>query len=320
MTPDRRIVARTREVLEDRRRMTDAARIARTEELYERCPRIREIDSALRALGVEIARSAMEPDGAARIEGIKKRSGELRRDRERLLAEQGETGELGPVCPHCGDTGFLSDGRFCDCFLKEYAAQTLRWLNEKLPERMAGFSRFDPSVFSDAVDDRFGISPRHAAQANARVCRDFAENFDKTGENLYLYGPAACGKTYLASAAAMRAAERGFSVDYETAYVLCANYEAQRFGRGDEETDAAVRAYGEVDLLLIDDLGCEMNTAFTNPALYNLINTRFGAGKSTVILSELSEAELSERYLAQTVGRIRNDFTTLPFIGTISKK
>ena len=75
MTPDRRIVARTREVLEDRRRMTDAARITRTEELYERCPQIREIDSSLRALGVEIARSAMEPDGTKRIEGIKKRSG-----------------------------------------------------------------------------------------------------------------------------------------------------------------------------------------------------------------------------------------------------
>lgn len=317
MTPDRRILARTRAVFEEKRRAQDAVRLRREAELYAACPEVEQIDAALRTLGVEIARSVFEADGPRRLAEIKTRALSLREQRARLIARAGLSEEAADACGACGDTGFLPDGKLCDCFRREYARETLRFLSAKLPA--GGFEKFDPGRFSTAQDAEYGISPRTAAETNARVCRAFAENFDTTAENLYLTGPSACGKTYLAAAIARRAAERGFSVDYETAFTLCANFEAQRFGRGDEQTDAAVEAYFGCDLLVLDDLGCEMSSAFSGPAIYNLLNSRFTAEKSTVILSELSPAELSARYMPQTASRIANDYTNLIFLGGLRR-
>ena len=62
---------------------------------------------------------------------------------------------------------------------------------------------------------------------------------------------------------------------YDTAINIVAAYETIKFGSGDGEA-AAERAarYERADLLIIDDMGTEMGTAFTVSALYNLINNR----------------------------------------------
>lgn len=313
MTPDRRILSKTRAIFEEKRRLSGSLQLQRQAALYAACPEIEGIDGALRALGVEIARSVFEADSARRLAEIKARAAELRANRTRLLQKAGLTEPESESCADCGDTGYLPDGGFCECFRKEYIRQTLSYLSGKLP--VGTFESFKPQMFSSAEDPEYGVSPRAAAETNARVLRTFAEKFDATHENLYMMGPSSCGKTYLAAAAARRAAERGFSVEYQTAFNLCADFEAQRFGRGDEDTDAAVRAYFDCDLLVLDDLGCEMSSAFSGPAIYNLLSSRHTAGKSTVILSELSSADISSRYMPQTAGRIRNDYTNLIFLG-----
>lgn len=314
MTPDRRILALTRAAFEQKRRAADEERLRVRAQAYAAAPELEEMDEALRALGVEIARSVFHTDGPARIARIKERAATLRQSRAKVLARHELRDAEEMSCPHCGDTGVMSDGRLCDCFREEYARRTLTYLDGKLPAATGDFSCFDERLFSSAEDASYGISPRDAARANARVCVEFAEGFDKTAENLYMTGPASCGKTCLAAAIARRAAKRGFSVEYETAFSLCAAMEAQRFGRADENTDAAVRAAFENDLLIVDDLGCEMSSAFSGPAIYNLINTRLAERRSTVILSELTAGELSQRYLPQTAGRIANDYTNLIFL------
>ncbi|MBR1660116.1 MAG: DNA replication protein DnaC, partial [Oscillospiraceae bacterium] len=69
------------------------------------------------------------------------------------------------------------------------------------------------------------------------------------------------------------------------------------------------------DLLILDDLGTELTTAFTQSALYNILETRLTAGKKMIFTTNLSDKELEERYIPQTVSRISGEFDVLTFRG-----
>lgn len=62
-----------------------------------------------------------------------------------------------------------------------------------------------------------GISPRVVMTAALNACRRYAEKFSLQSGNLLLNGKPGLGKTFLAACIARTAAERGFSVVYETA-------------------------------------------------------------------------------------------------------
>ena len=69
------------------------------------------------------------------------------------------------------------------------------------------------------------------------------------------------------------------------------------------------------DLLIIDDLGTEMPGQFVTSALYNLVNDRLLAGKSTIISTNLDVESLTKRYSPQIVSRLRGDYTRVAFLG-----
>ncbi len=68
-------------------------------------------------------------------------------------------------------------------------------------------------------------------------------------------------------------------------------------------------------LLILDDLGTELTTSFTQSALYYIVNSRLAAHTQTVISTNLSDGELAERYLPQIVSRIGGEYDTLLFMG-----
>ena len=72
----------------------------------------------------------------------------------------------------------------------------------------------------------------------------------------------------------------------------------------------------DCDLLIIDDLGTEMNSTFVQSALYQLINGRLLGMKSTIISTNLTPEDIGRRYSQQVYSRIEGEYTILPFIGT----
>ena len=69
------------------------------------------------------------------------------------------------------------------------------------------------------------------------------------------------------------------------------------------------------DLLILDDLGSEMTTAFVHSALYQIVNTRLMERRSTIISTNLTPGELARRYTPQIASRIEGEYTLLPFAG-----
>ena len=189
-------------------------------------------------------------------------------------------------------------------------------LSSVLPIADQNFSKFDMSFYSTRPDGRSGISPRENMEYNLGECKAYAAKFGKDSPNLLLFGSTGLGKTFLSTCIAEAVSARGFSVAYDTAINIVAAYETIKFGSGDGEA-AAERAarYERADLLIIDDMGTEMGTAFTVSALYNLINNRLMAKRPMIINTNLLPETLSEKYSPAVASRLLGEFLPLRFFG-----
>ena len=76
----------------------------------------------------------------------------------------------------------------------------------------------------------------------------------------------------------------------------------------------------QCDLLILDDLGTEMVTAFVQSALYRIVNTRLMEKKSTILNTNLTPGELGRRYSPQIASRIEGEYQILPFLGEDIRK
>ena len=76
-----------------------------------------------------------------------------------------------------------------------------------------------------------------------------------------------------------------------------------------------MRKYTDCDLLIIDDLGAEFPSQFTTSAIGNLINERLYENRPTIISTNLSVKELTERYSERTASRILGEYKRLLFVG-----
>lgn len=65
---------------------------------------------------------------------------------------------------------------------------------------------------------------------------------------------------------------------------------------------------GLIDLLIIDDLGTELNNSFTSSQLFYCINERLNSSKSTIISTNHPLNELRDRYTERVTSRLINWF------------
>ena len=320
MAYDKKLLAAARRELERER----AARADELEErkraVYAREPRIRAIDRELSATAAPVLRAALESGGdpAAAIEQLRERNLSLQAERASLLGQLGLPGDYltdKPLCPKCGDTGYDGSAT-CSCVRERYARLLKEQLSTVLPIQDQNFSRFNMNYYSTRPDARLGLSPRENMEYNLDECKAYAANFGKDSPNLLLYGSTGLGKTFLSTCIAEAVSARGFSVAYDTAINIVAAYETIKFGNGDGEA-AAERAarYERADLLIIDDMGTEMGTAFTVSALYNLINNRLMAKRPMIVNTNLMPEALSEKYSPAVASRLLGEFMALRFFG-----
>lgn len=69
------------------------------------------------------------------------------------------------------------------------------------------------------------------------------------------------------------------------------------------------------DLLIIDDLGAEMNTAFSQSCVYNLVNTRQQKKLPTVISTNLTLDGIEKAYTPRVLSRIIGGYKLLECLG-----
>ena len=314
-----RLLARARARLEETRSENRREENRRRQEIAAAIPEISEIETGLRRHMTELVGLALGAAGRGAGE-LEEENLALQARRAGLLRAHGYPEDyLEPIftCPLCRDTGWRGEA-VCSCLQKLYRQEQTRELAPLLRGGAETFDAFRLDYYGSVPAAEGERSPRDRMRTVLAVCRAWAAGFGENSPNLLFTGAPGLGKTFLSAAIARAVAEKGAGVAYDTVSGILAAFERERFSRDtDEQSDAAsrVRQLMSCDLLILDDLGTEMSTAFTQSALYTLLDGRLRAGKKTIISTNLDRGAIAERYGAALASRLTGEYEWLEFLG-----
>ncbi len=302
----------------DARRMQQlVAQSSRMDEIREKVPEVLHIQRRLAMTSAEISKVLLQKKGDIKegIAQIEKVNLELQAKEKQLLREAGYPDdylELRYTCPLCKDSGFVNGVR-CKCLREEMQKLSIQELNRSSPLETSRFEDFDLSFYPDSIDPENGQNPRLFMQKVLRYCRQYADNFTPHSPGIFMYGETGLGKTHLSLAIAGKAAEKGYSVIYGSAQDLLRQVENEHFGR--TESVGTLETMLNADLLVLDDLGAEFSSNFTQSIVYNILNSRISAGKPLIVSSNLTIQEFNEKYTRRIVSRLFSQLIQIRFIG-----
>lgn len=313
-----RLLARARARKAALRNANRAEENRRHREILEKIPEIKGLDASIRALMSGLVGVALRQETRT-TEQLEKESLTLQARRAELLREYGyDEHYLDPLfsCRKCRDTGFVGE-TICECLLALYKQEQTKDLAPLLQQEPGSFETFLLRYYSP-IRTASGESPRETMEEIFTICRHYADTFSADSGNLFLTGDPGLGKTFLSAAIARVVSAKGFSVAYDTASGLLTAFEHERFLRGEDEYSQAasrVRQLMSCDLLILDDLGTEIHTSFTQSALYALLDGRLRQKKKTIVSSNLNKERLQESYGPQLFSRLAGEYTWLEFAG-----
>ena len=193
-------------------------------------------------------------------------------------------------CHKCADTGY-ADGKQCSC------------LQEEIRKLIVA----DSNVINKSYTfDNAKETSKH----NLAVYKKAREACLDGKTNMLLTGNTGSGKTYLLTACANLCMEHNLSVLFVTAYSLNSSFLEAHLDDF-ESRQATLDNLIDVDMLSIDDLGTE--TVYKNVTaeyFFAVINERIARGKQTFISTNLTLANIRERYDERIFSRLVDQNTT----------
>ncbi len=291
----------------------------RKKEIYDKIPRIQEIDNLIASSSINAVRSRLK-QGTNAMEDVQQQNGKLIAEKQQLLETNGYPVDyLQPVytCPLCKDTGRVGNA-YCSCF--KQAAISLLYRQSTLDRilQTENFDHFDLSYYARENDGKHPFTPYENMNNILNKTKSFIETFDKEGGNLLFYGETGLGKTYLSNCIAKSLLDTRHTVLYQTAIHLFEDVCGDVIMKKNQNADSqeTYRYLYSCDLLIIDDLGTEFTNSFVSSELYDILNTRMREGKSTVISTNLNLQELTERYSDRITTRIFAEYKVFHFYGS----
>lgn len=286
-------------------------------ELHSRFPRVREIDSLLSRTGIDIMGIiASGKNTEEQVAMLRARNEKLLLERGAILREGGYPENYSDIqyeCEKCGDTGFVNT-KMCECMKKALVLAGYESSGIGALMRSQSFDNFSLDYYKNSPT---GIENMRLSVERLRA---FAEGFNKdTYKNFLFIGGTGLGKTHLSTSVAKTVIDGGFDVLYVTAVGMLGDFEAKRFGDGSDAKRDTSR-YTEAELLIIDDLGTEVSNQFTLSCVYDVINMRINARKSTIINTNLSSKEIEAKYNERIYSRLIGEYQPILFSGTDVRK
>lgn len=329
----------------NRRAIADAKGEAKRQAIYAQCPELKCIDEQLNALNIQRiylrlhkpspesvskAVKTLLPDlDISNARKVELMAEQLKERRQALLvALQLTEQDFRPVfqCPVCSDTGYLTDaplGTPCNCY-KIVLVEKLREI-ANLPSDLETFDSFDPTYYPDEVNPEiYGItqSPRQHMLKMKEICMRFVERFAYSDTpNLLFVGRSGVGKTFFSNCIASGLLAEGIPVLYMPVSALFKPFSAATFASDEEKEmlQTLKELILNVELLIIDDLGTEKQTATRYEELLEILNTREMNGKKrpckTIITTNMTPQNLFDTYGERVASRILGAFDVLRFCG-----
>ena len=290
----------------------------RRQEIYARLPVVRQLEAEIAERSVACAKKLLEGDKSV-LDRLKEDLKDLREQKSLIIRAAGYPDdylELHYRCPDCRDTGLI-DGRKCHCFLQ--AQMKLLHAQSNLEDVLEreNFNALSYEYYDDTeILPQLGITNAAYMRRVVAGCREFVRDFDKKHDNLLFTGSTGVGKTFLTNCIARELMDDFHSVIYLTASDLFDVFSRNKFDYDNaEDMKDMYRFILDCDILIIDDLGTELNNSFTSSQLFYCINERMNMSRSTIISTNLTLARLRDSYTDRVTSRIMSGYRIIPLYG-----
>lgn len=302
--------------LEARRSRNKAQENLRRDEVRRKLPEYQRLEELLSDTSRQLISLIINDreNAPQKLKQLEKNNLDIQANMNALLRQGGFSEDyLKPIytCPLCRDKG-SAGGKWCECFRRLLLNAAAEDLNSISPLKLSTFDSFRTDYYSDEKDQTIGASPRVVMQHNLNFCRSYAENFTMKSCGILMTGDTGLGKTHLSLAIANTVIRKGYNVIYGSAPELLRTLEREYFGKSDSDTMATLAA---CDLIVLDDLGAEMEKPLYTSLVYELINARVNRALPTIVSSNLSPAVIRSRYQDRIWSRLFS-FEVLMFIGS----
>ena len=289
----------------------------RRNELHGRFPRVWEIDRLLSRTGMDIMGViASGKNTEEQIAAIRARNDKLLAERGEILRCGGYPEDYSDVkydCDKCGDTGYVGT-RMCECMKRALVMAGYESSGLGALIKSQSFENFSLDYYVT------GGGNAELMKLNRDNLKNFAERYEgDTYRNFLFIGGTGLGKTHLSTSVAKTVIDRGYDVLYVTAVGMISDFEAVRFGDGSRAKNDPDR-YMDAELLIIDDLGTEVANQFTLSCIYDVINGRINARRSTIISTNLSSKDIEAKYNERIYSRLIGEYYPILFSGKDVRK
>ncbi len=272
-------------------------------EIFEREPRLGEIERQFMQLGSLLGITALSGN-EERLKALQTKFDALVQEQNELKAKTGLL-DYAPNCAKCSDSGYVGS-TLCECVLKRAKELSFAGLSAEMP---IGDSRFDNFSM-----DYYSGEDKKAMEKIFRATERYAENVSIKSESLLFFGDTGLGKTHISLAIASAALEKGMGVVYSPVQNLIQKLEKEHFSYNSDTP--ILDDVMDCDLLILDDLGTEFSTAYSQSLIYNIINTRILTSKPTIISTNLTLEELADKYHNRVASRILGSYNIKKFCGS----
>lgn len=299
----------------------------RKKRLYEKIPELQEIEEQRGKVGLLAMRKTVYAGGnVTKLKEEMEMTFKKLREREDEIYRQNNIPldylEVKYECKICNDRGILESGGKCKCLEQKIIESLYDKSNMKNLMTRENFETLDRSLYSSEPNSAGnGMSQRELMEENIKQAEEFIENIDNPEKlNLVFYGPTGSGKTFLSSCIAERVIKKGYTVMYKPCSELIQLASKNQFNKYKEEVSEEYDRLYSCDLLIIDDLGTELNSKFVTTEMYKLINARIVSGRKFIISTNYSPSKINEVYTSRISYRLLEACKMLKFEGNNIRK
>ena len=284
----------------------------RKQSLYIDYPELLSFDKEIASVFQSVMKDVISGKQAD-FSSAEEKSLELQRKKEEYIrANNIDISVINPkiYCDICSDTGYMPNGKLCDCVRKKAAELNYEELNKDVKLEDYSFDNFSLEYYPNK--DENGVIPRDIMTKICSFCVKYATEFKSDSESLLFFGKTGLGKTHLSLSIANEVIKKGYNVVYGPISRIMGNIEKEHFSDNDRTTLMNIL---DCDLLIFDDLGTEFTTSFIASTIFDIVNSRILNKKPTIINTNLDFEEIKQRYSDRIVSRIAGNYRMLQFFG-----
>lgn len=201
----------------------------RKAEIYDKCPRLQEIDNELSTYAIQTAKSILQTNNKNLLNDLKLKKETLLKEKDEIYKTMNiDSSYFFPhfECNLCKDTGYITENystKMCNCLKQRIFDIEYNKINS-LDISKYNFSNFSSDLYSSEADvEKYNspISPQENIEIIKKICNNFIKNFDNPKEkNLLFTGNTGLGKTFMSNCIANELLKKNKTVLYQTSPIM----------------------------------------------------------------------------------------------------